>query len=134
MDALNVIEAIRTRRSVRQFTDEPVNEETLRLLLACAMHAPSSENEQPWHFIVIRNKERLKEIARRDPYARMAAYAPLAIAICGDLATARSPGFWMLDCAAAMENLLLPPMELVWAVYGAACIRTNHFHVPLVNC
>ena len=49
----------------------------------------------------------LAEFARQNPNARMAAHAPLGILICGDLSLEKSPGFWVVDCAAAMENLLL---------------------------
>ncbi len=49
----------------------------------------------------------LAEIARLNPNARMAAQAPLGILICGDLREEKSPGFWVVDCAAAMQNLLL---------------------------
>ena len=49
----------------------------------------------------------LAEIARLNANARMAAQAPLGILVCGDLSLEKSPGFWVVDCAAAMQNLLL---------------------------
>jgi nitroreductase len=55
MDAL---EAILTRRSVRRYTDEQIDDETTQKLLAAAMSAPSAANEQPWEFIVIRDRAR----------------------------------------------------------------------------
>ena len=62
---------ILTRVTVRNFTDEPVSDRSLRLLLQAAMAAPSSMNLQPWHFIVICD-ESLKRILKDSlPYARM---------------------------------------------------------------
>ncbi len=57
--------------------------------------------------IVVDDRAVLAEIARLNANARMAAHAPLGILICGDLSLEKSPGFWVVDCAAAMENLLL---------------------------
>lgn len=56
MSAKNpVIEAIRTRRSVRQFTREPIPDEALNQILESAMWAPSGKNHQPWKFAIIRD-------------------------------------------------------------------------------
>jgi len=104
MDAL---EAMLTRRSIRTYRDEPVSEEAIETLLRAAMAAPSAGNEQPWHFVVIRDRAVLDAIPSVHPYAQMAAGAPLAIAVCGDERLAKYEGFWVQDCAAATENLLL---------------------------
>ena len=104
MDAL---EAIHTRRSIRKYQDKPVPEELLRQILAAAMHAPSARNAQPWQFVVINDRELLAQIPRINPNARMAGRAPLAVVVCGDLTLEKSAGYWVVDCAAAAENLLL---------------------------
>ena len=104
MDAL---EAIRTRRSVRKFQDRPVSEEDLRQVLTAAMMAPSARNSQPWHFVVIDDHTMLTDYAQKHRNAEMAAVAPMAILVCGDLTLELSPGYWPVDCAAAAENLLL---------------------------
>ena len=59
MDAL---EAILTRRSVRRYTDEQIDDETTQKLLEAAMNAPSAANEQPWEFVVIRDRAMLDAI------------------------------------------------------------------------
>ena len=95
---------VRRRRSVRRFTPEPVAEEELDFLLKCAMMAPSRLNRRPWHFVVIRDsalQDRLAEKLRVHPYLEE---APIAIALCAD---PRVSTTWMLDVAAAAENLLL---------------------------
>jgi len=104
---MDTLETIRTRRSVRKYQDRPVPPELLEQLLAAAMSAPSARNAQPWHFVVIDDRELLAEIPRINPNARMAAAAAAAILVCGDLKLEKSAGFWVVDCAAATENLLL---------------------------
>ncbi len=104
MDAL---EAIRTRRSVRRFTVEPVTEDQLETLLRAAMSAPSAGNQQPWHFIVVDDRALLDRIPEFSPYASMCRQAPLGILVCGDTTLEKHPGYWIQDCSAATQNLLL---------------------------
>jgi nitroreductase len=104
MDAL---EAIHTRRSIRKYQDRPVPEELLGRLLAAAMQAPSARNAQPWQFVIIDDRQLLVEISRINPNAGMAGRAPVAILVCGDLSLEKSAGYWVVDCAAAAQNLLL---------------------------
>jgi nitroreductase len=104
---MDVLEAIRTRRSIRKFQKKSVPEEVVQKLLAAAMQAPSARNQQPWHFIVIDDRALLDQVPSFMPNASMAAHAPLGILICGDIELELSAGYWVVDCAAAVENLLL---------------------------
>jgi len=104
---MDAIEAIFTRRSIRKYLDKPVAEELVQKLLAAAMQAPSARNQQSWQFVVIDDRAILGKIPAFMPNAAMAAEAPLAILVCGDLALEKSPGYWVVDCAAATENILL---------------------------
>lgn len=104
---METVEALVTRRAVREFTPEPVGDDEVETLLRAAMHAPSACNQQPWHFIVVTGRERLDAIAGVHPYAQMVKQAPLAVIVCGDLTLETCPGNWAIDCSAAMENLLL---------------------------
>jgi nitroreductase len=104
---MDTLEAIHTRRSIRQYQELPVSEELLKELLSAAMAAPSARNQQPWEFIVITEKDLLQKIPGVNPNADMAAEAPLAILVCGNLKIETSPGYWVIDCAAATQNLLL---------------------------
>lgn len=104
MDAL---EAIFTRRSIRRYEDKPVPDELVQKLLAAAMAAPSARNEQPWQFVVLTDRTLLGEVPRITPNAPMAAHAPLGILICGDLRLEKSAGYWVVDCSAAAQNMLL---------------------------
>ncbi len=109
MDALEVLF---TRRSIRKYTDAPVSDADLKLLLRAAMAAPSANNAQPWQFIVVRDQARREAIARCHPYAQMAPKAPLCIVVCGDLGKEKTPGFWVQDCSAAIQNIMLAARAL----------------------
>lgn len=60
---MDVLHAIQERRAVRDFSDEPVSEETVRELLDAAIEAPSAVNEQPWAFVIIQDKDELKRLS-----------------------------------------------------------------------
>ena len=104
---MEALEALKTRRSVRAFTNRPVDLEVVRELVRAAQHAPSAGNEQPWHFILITEREVLDRIPDYHPYAGMLAEAPVAVLVCADVREERHPGMWVQDCAAATQNLLL---------------------------
>jgi nitroreductase len=104
---MDTLEAIHSRRSIRKFLDQPVSEELIEKLLAAAMQAPSARNQQPWQFLVIDQRPLLVKIPEFMPNAAMVAGARLAILVCGDLGLEKSEGYWVVDCAAAVENLLL---------------------------
>jgi len=104
---MEALEAIHTRRSIRKYQDKPVPDELIQRILAAAMSAPSANNTQPWHFVVITDREVLAQIPKVNPNATMATDAPLAILVCGDVTLAMAPGYWVVDCSAAVENLLL---------------------------
>lgn len=106
MDALEVIF---TRRSIRKYTSEPVAADDVKTLIEAGMNAPSANNSQPWHFIVVDERGKLNAIMGVHPYSRMLAEAPLAIAVCGDPAVSK---FWQQDCAAATQNILLAARSL----------------------
>ena len=92
------------RRSVREYTAEPVSAADLTALMEAAMAAPSARNSRPWHFVTVTDRTRLAELAEVSPHAKMLAGAALAVAVCGD------PGdseWWVQDCSAATQNLLL---------------------------
>jgi nitroreductase len=71
------------------------------------MAAPSAGNQQPWHFIVIEERSLLDEIPLFHPYSTMLKGAPLAVLVCGDLGMEKHKGYWVQDCSAATQNLLL---------------------------
>ena len=105
-----LIQTIFGRRSIRRYTDELVSEINIQTLLEAAMAAPSASNRKPWHFVLIDDREVLDRLADVHPYGKMLTHAPLCIAVCGDKAI--SDRFWVQDCSAATENLLLAATAL----------------------
>lgn len=101
------MDAILSRRSIRKYTTKPVPDQLVKEVLEAAMSAPSAGNEQPWHFIVITDRQILDEIPKYHPYSHMVREAPVAILVCCDLQLDKHDGFWVQDCAAATENLLV---------------------------
>ncbi|MEW6754349.1 MAG: nitroreductase family protein [Candidatus Latescibacterota bacterium] len=104
MDAL---EAIHTRRSIREYQDRPVPDELVEQILHAAMMAPSAGNARPWQFVVITDPQLKAQIPRIHPHASMAAQAPVSVLVCGDPDLEKYPGNWVADCSAATQNLLL---------------------------
>ena len=104
----DVLEFIQKRRSIRRYrSGAAVSEAQVETLLRAAMAAPSAGNQQPWHFIVVRDRAKLEAITRVHPYAAMLGTASLAVVVCGDLSRQQHEGYWVQDCAAATQNLLL---------------------------
>ncbi|MCX8056852.1 MAG: nitroreductase family protein [Ignavibacteria bacterium] len=100
-------EAILTRRSIRKFKSQIIPEELIEKILRAGMQAPSARNKQPWHFVVIRNREMLNKISEVHPYAYMLKEAPLGILICGDTNIETTIEYIVQDCSAATQNMLL---------------------------
>jgi len=115
-------EAIRTRRSIRRYTEKKIDDTIIKKILAAGMMTPLIGNEQPWHFVVVRDAQMRKEISKNHPNATMVAESPVAIVVCADRALERHPGFMQLDCAAATQNILLASTGLGWQVSGLVSI------------
>lgn len=122
-----VIEIILNRKSVRKYSDKPVEKEKIELILRAAMAAPSAVNNQPWLFIVIDDRNLLDKLGQELPYSKMLLFSQVAVVVCGDLNKALDgweKEFWLQDCSAASENILLAAESLglgaVWtAVFPA---------------
>ena len=104
---MEMIEGILTRRSIRKYTDKNITKEQVDTLLKAAMYAPSARNQQPWHFVVVTERGILNQITQVHPYAKMLVEAQLAVLVCGDETLELSQGYWVIDCSAATENILL---------------------------
>ena len=104
------------RRSIRRYTGAPVKDHDIKALLEAAMAAPSARGLDPWRFVVVTERKRLDRLAGLHPYASMLDRAGACIAVCGDESV--SPDFWVQDCSAATENILVAAsmlgMGAVW--------------------
>ena len=107
-EAQAAINNIMTRTSIRQYTDETVSKADIETMLRAGMAAPTAVNRQPWHFVAVTDKAKLAELAGRR--GGMIKQAGVAIVVCGNMDKAiQGPGqaFWVQDCSAATENILL---------------------------
>jgi len=145
---VNLNEAISGRRSVREYTDEALDERSLGCLIDAAVQAPSAVNQQPWTFTIVRDRNVLELISREaksfmlanmpagvhsdhfrallsDPAFHIFYHAPALILI-----SARAQGPWIVeDCALAAQNLMLAAYSLglgtCWIGFGQAFLNTS---------
>jgi len=126
-DGNAIVENIMTRTSIRQYTDQTISADTIETLLRAGMAAPTAVNKQPWHFIAVTSKDKLKEMAVNNPNAKMLEQAPLTIVVCGDMQKTlegEARALWIQDCSAATENILLAAHGLgLGAVWTALYLR-----------
>jgi len=136
---VNAIDIIFKRRSIRKYTETPIEQEKIITLLKAAMAAPTAVNCQPWEFIVVNDADKLEQVREKCIFARY--NAPAAIVVCGNLKLAfkgREQEFWIQDCSAASENILLAATSLglgsVWiGIYpGESRIKAikSIFNIP----
>ena len=98
---------ILNRKSIRKYKNIKISDEIVGELLRAGMQAPSAGNEQPWEFVVLRDRDTMKKITEFHPYSKMLLNTDVAIVVCGDEAKEVFKGYWVQDCSAATENILL---------------------------
>ncbi len=103
--------AILERRSIRKYKDKKISDDIVEELLKAAMAAPSAANEQTWQFVVLRDKETMKKITKVHDYSKMLLEADVAIVVCGDKSKELVKDFWVQDCSAATENILIEAQD-----------------------
>lgn len=113
-----MLELIKKRRSIRKYTDVPISDEQVKLMLEAAMAAPSANNLQPWEFVIVRGQELRQKLADMKQWSFMCTNASVVFVVCGE----GENQHWVEDTSAATENLLLAAAGLdlgaVWvAVY-----------------
>jgi len=111
---MTVQEAILARRSIRKYSDRPVEPEKLKTVLEAARLAPSAKNEQNWLFIVVQDKEKLARLAEAAYGQKFVAEAPAAIIVCATSRRFMACGqpTDTMDCSIAMSFILLQAQEL----------------------
>jgi len=133
---MTVSELIRTKRAVRQFADEPLSEEAIRSILNAGRRAQSSKNTQPWHFIAIRDRATLRQLAECGAYAGHLAGAPFAVGLVSSTADSFDLGqaaaymqlaAWELGIGSCIASMWEP--EKVKAILGVP--QDRHFDVAI---
>ena len=103
-------EIIKTRRSIREYSDEPVSDDDILKILKAGMQAPGSRlGAEPWEFIVIKNRQTLAKIGEIKPRVTN---APVAIVLVANIERAFYKTVWQQDMGAACENMLLEAVNL----------------------
>ena len=102
-----IMDPVLTRRSIRKYTPQTVSPEIIEYLLEAAQCAPSAGNEAPWHFLVINSRSFLDKIVELHPNSGPLREAVTAIVVCCDLTLEKHKDFWVQDCSAATENILI---------------------------
>lgn len=103
---------ILNRRSIRKYKDKKVPWEMIKKLLQAAMAAPTAGNAQHWEFVVIDDKKVLNKIPEVHPYSKFIEGASHAIIVCANPEKEVHKGFWVQDCSAATENILIEAQYL----------------------
>jgi nitroreductase len=105
---MNGIDIILSRRSIRKYKKGiEVSDNQLQEILKAAMYAPSAVNKQPWHFIVFTETEKINAIVELHPGSAMMQSASKNILVCWDETLEHDKGYGILDCSAAVQNMLL---------------------------
>lgn len=142
---MELSEVLLKRRSIRRFEEKAVSDDVIQKLLHAGMSGPSACNRTPWEFYVVKSAVKLKELKSVATFSKYD--APLAIVVCGNLSRAlpvQLAEFWVQDCSAATENVLLAVTDLglgaVWCgVYPQKrvvervkkCLNLPEKHIPL---
>lgn len=128
-----ILDTIYRRRSIRKYQEKPVEREKLVDLLKAGMAAPSACNHQPWEFVAVDDPQVMALFHTRMKYGQY--NAPAAIVVCHNPELGKQPRcdrFWVQDCSAAIENMLIAAVGLglgtVWlGVYP------NEETIPIVR-
>ena len=112
---MDIMEAIKTRRSIRRYLDKPVEEEKLKTVLEAARLAPSARNNQEWKFIVVRDAEKRQKLMAAAKGQAFVGHAPVVIACCAVdaervMACGQKAG--PIDVAIAVDHMTLAAVEL----------------------
>lgn len=111
-----IVQAIYDRRSIRRFTGEAVADVLLEKMVKAGMAAPSGKNKRPWHFVIVNERASLEVMREVLPMAQMIDKAAAAIVVCGD----NTEKYWVEDCSAATQNILLAADAMGYAAVWAA--------------
>ncbi|MEM2598263.1 MAG: nitroreductase family protein [Thermoproteota archaeon] len=107
---MDVMEAIKTRRSIRKYKSTPVEDEKIIECLEAARWAPSANNSQPWEFLVVKNPETRRKLADIHRYGRFMAESPVVVVFIAD--PERSSNWYHGDVAVSVQNFLLAAHSL----------------------
>lgn len=113
----DIFEIIKERRSIRKYKKESPSEELIKRCIEAALYAPSARNSQPWYFVIVKDKEKIKQLSRAQPFTKFLEDAPYVIVA---LADENKSNHWLEDMGCALMALLLEAHSLgLGACWGA---------------
>ena len=107
-----VQDAIRNRRSIREFTDQPVETALLRRIVEAGVWAPSGLNNQPWRFVLVQDRQTREKLAAQTTYSHVILGAPALIVVLLDLQAVYNAVKDQQSAGACIQNMLLAAEEL----------------------
>ncbi len=111
---MDVMEAIKERRSIRNYSDRPVEEEKLNLILEAGRLAPSAANRQEWRYVIVRDGETRQKLKKAAKGQTFVGQAPVVIAACaetdGHVMSCGQPCY-PIDVAISVDHMTLAAME-----------------------
>jgi nitroreductase len=115
IDPEKFLEILKDRRSIRCFSDKMILDEEINIILQAGQWAPSASNRQAWKFIVVKNKEIIKNLAEMAIYGKFVREAPVLIAIVG--LVHENPNWYIQDTSLASMNMML----MAWVLNIGTC-------------
>lgn len=112
------LQIIFSRRSIRAYTDQPIDEADVQSLFEAGMAAPSASNQKPWHLVLVTDKDKLQALSDMHRYGKMLPGAAAAIVVCGDPSIS---SWWVQDCTAVTENILIAAVGLGLGAVWLGC-------------
>ena len=119
IDPEEFLKFLKERRSIRAYLDKMISDDEIEMILEAGRWSPSASNKQPWEFIVIKDKEILKEISKNTIYGKHIKRAPLAIAIVGKID--ENPNYYIQDTSLVTMNMTL----MAWSMNIGTCWTGN---------
>ena len=120
---MDLIEALRTRRSTKSFSTTPVPSQMLSDLVDTASYSPSGANKNPWRFVLITERNTLDRLSKASPHCNWLASAQAGIAIAADPAYSR---YWLEDCCVAAYSICLAAMAQGLGAAWAAIYQSDN--------
>lgn len=99
---MDAIEAIKIRCSIREFDQKAVPRDVIEKIVDCGRLAPTARKEEPWEFIAVTDKKKLKEVADITDHGKFIAFSAFAVMVCS-----KDTKYYLEDCCAATENMLV---------------------------
>ncbi len=122
---MDAIEAITTRKALRAFAPDSIEPEKLKQIIDAGRHAMSARNLQPWQFVVIHSRDRIRDIGALCTTGRFVSDAPVAIVVLKDTGNSR---WGDIDCAQAVQNMATAGWSL-----GLGTCWVGNFDAPKIS-